>query len=66
MKKTLKGRRAEAYALSLPQFKKQIVKSKKTYTRKPKHKQQEVITAIYSEVLRTIYSSNYLEKTDGV
>mgnify|MGYP003135926893 CR=1 FL=1 len=41
MKKTLKGRRAEAYALSLPQFKKQIVKSKKTYTRKPKHKQQE-------------------------
>ena len=41
MKKTLKGRRLEAHALSLPQFKRQVVKSKKTYTRKPKHKQQE-------------------------
>ena len=66
MNRKLKLRRLEAHSLSLPQFKKQIVKSKKTYTRKPKHKQQEVITTIYSEVLRTIYSSNYLEKTDGV
>ena len=41
MNRKLKLRRLEAHSLSLPQFKKQIVKSKKTYTRKPKHKQQE-------------------------
>jgi len=35
----IKQRRLEAHALSLPQFKRQVVKSKKTYSRKPKHKQ---------------------------
>ena len=38
--KKIKQRRLEAHALSLPQFKRQIVKSKKTYIRKPKHTKQ--------------------------
>ena len=37
--KKIKQRRIEAHALSLPQFKRQVIKSKKTYIRKPKHKQ---------------------------
>jgi hypothetical protein len=40
MKKTLKQRRLEAHALSLPQFKRQIVRLKKAYIRKPKHTKQ--------------------------
>tara|TARA_Y100000401_G_scaffold94180_1_gene80639 strand:+ start:1218 stop:1361 length:144 start_codon:yes stop_codon:yes gene_type:complete len=39
MKIKIKQRRLEAHALSLPQFKRQVVKSKKTYSRKAKHKQ---------------------------
>jgi hypothetical protein len=38
--KKIKQRRLEAHALSLPQFKRQVVKSKKTYIRKPKHTKQ--------------------------